>query len=166
MRAIIYVLIPVVACFIYACANHNLEENVGTITTDASLFNEISQTSEYYYQEGAILNPAPASPHSTFKLRFNEIAWSVLDETGELPAGSKFPEGSVIIKEVYSSGSVALYAVMKKNSVESNAAEGWLWAEYLPNGQLGYSIGQKGLGCTNCHSQGTHRDLVRTFDLH
>ncbi len=150
-----------------SCVSHNLDESVGVPETDETFFTEIRNTTGYhYYQDGIILEPAPPSPHSRFKLRFNEIAWSALDENGELPTGAEFPEGSVIVKEVHASGSLGLYAVMKKRSADTNAAGGWLWAEYRPDGTLGYTINQKGLGCTGCHSSGTHRDFVRTFDLH
>jgi hypothetical protein len=152
---------------ISSCVYHDLDEVVGVAETDSTLFSQMQSTTGYhYYKEGVILDPAQASPHTQFKLRFNQIAWAALDESGELPVGATFPEGSIIVKEVHTSGSLTLYAVIKKGSVHPDAAKGWLWAEYRIDGGVAYGIGQKGIGCTSCHSSGTHRDFVRTFDLH
>jgi hypothetical protein len=133
--------------------------------SDENLFKEISETGYSYYQNGDILTAASASPHGAFKLRFNKIAQDALDATGELPSGATFPDGSVIVKDVYNNGSLDLYAIMKK-STDANAGSGWLWSEYKPDGSVVYSISKKGDACISCHNSGVTRDLVRTFDLH
>jgi hypothetical protein len=134
--------------------------------TDEALYNEVKASGYTYYQGGNILAGAPASPHGNFKLRFNSVAQTVLDSTGELPAGVSFPTGSMIVKEVYDGSSLHLFAVMKKDPSNTNAAGGWLWAELNTDGSTNFSTGKKGDGCISCHSNSPNRDLTRTFDLH
>jgi len=89
-------------------------------------------------------------------------------QNGRLPAGSEFPTGSLIFKEVLSSqsGAVDVWALMYKDRANSHAGDGWLWAEIRPSGAVVYSITDRGRACTGCHSleQGPQNDLVRTFE--
>ena len=151
---------------VISCVYHELDAPSSSPNTDVSLFEEISEEGYEYFQGGAILLPASASPHGNFKLRFNEEALSSLDATGELPENGTFIEGSVIVKEVYINNSLALYAVMKKAPRDAKAGNSWLWSEYEPNGGVKYSISAKGNACTSCHDDLPNRDFVRTFDLH
>ena len=134
--------------------------------TDKSLYSDATSSGYSYYQSANLLSAAAPSPHGSFKLRFNSIAQSALDMTGELRAGGTFPTGSIIVKEVYSAGSVSLYAVLKKDPSNIYAKNGWLWAEYKTNGDASFSVYNKGDGCVSCHTGSPNRDLVRTFDLH
>ncbi|MDQ3047815.1 MAG: hypothetical protein M3R27_09735 [Bacteroidota bacterium] len=129
--------------------------------SNQSLFDLIEQSAGTgYYQNGNILPAAGNSPHNSFKLRFNSIALSALDSLGELPAGSIFPDSSLVVKEVTVGGSLSEYAVMYKHKGS------WVWGEYRTNGDVIYSIGNKGAACISCHSEPINRDLTRTFDLH
>ena len=100
-------------------------------------------------------------------MHINSIAQSALDSTGKLPAGNSFPSGSVIVKEVYSSasGSINLYAVMKKDPANAVSGSGFHWAEFKVDGSASFSTGKKGDGCIGCHSNSSNRDLIRIFDL-
>lgn len=134
---------------------------------DQEIYDEISNSSFTYFQNGTTLNALGGSPHGNFKLKFNQIAQDALDGNGELPVGGTFPEGSVLVKEAYdANGDLTLYIVMKKDSDNENAALGWLWAEYDPSGNTVISVADKGSACTGCHSVGANRDFVKTFDLH
>lgn len=151
----------VLSCIIfvvYACKKET--------DTDRALYDETKQSGYVFYQSGALLPGLGNSPHGEFKLRFNAIAAAVLDSTGELPTGSTFPDGSVIIKEVYSGNNIDLLAVMKKSSTDPDAGDGWLWSEYEPDGKVIISTSKKGNSCIGCHSGNTNRDLTNTFDLH
>src|SRR4051812_7607268 len=64
--------------------------------TDEALYNEVKASGYSYYQGGNILPGASSSPHGSFKLRFNSVAQTALDTTGELPTGTAFPIGSII----------------------------------------------------------------------
>lgn len=133
---------------------------------DKQLYNESIASGFTYYQSAATLSAASPSPHGSFKLKVNATAAAVLDSLGELPAGSTFPSGSIIVKEVQSGGATSIYAVMKKDPSNENAGSGWLWAEYNTDGSTVFSITKKGDGCISCHSGTPNRDLVRTYDLH
>lgn len=133
---------------------------------DNALYSEATSGTYTYYQNGTLLSAVSPSPHGSFKLKFNATALAALDSTGELPQGNSFPTGSIIVKEVHSGSSVNLYAVMKKDPSNSNASNGWLWAEYNTDGTAAFSIDKNGDGCTSCHSGTPNRDFTRTFDLH
>ena len=134
--------------------------------SDNALYSEVTASGYSYYQNGTILTAASASPHGSFKLRFNGTAKAALDSTGELPSGNTFPDGSIIVKEVYNGSSLNLYAVMKRDPSNANAGSGWVWAEFKTDGSTAFSTSKKGDGCISCHSNTPNRDLVRTFDLH
>lgn len=146
---------------ITACTNDKI-----SVDEDAVLFGDVMSGGYHYYQTGNLLSGISPSPHGSFKLRFNETAFAVLDSTGELPSGSRFPVGSVIVKEVYSGNNNSLYAVIKKEPSNSLAKDGWLWAELNTDGSTHYSAGNKGSGCSGCHGGAPNRDFIRTFDLH
>ncbi len=134
--------------------------------SDNRLFGELSSGAYSNYEGGALLSAASPSPHGSFKLRFNSTATAALDTTGELPSGSSFPTGSVIVKDVYDGTNIKLHAIMKKDPAATNSGSGWLWGEYNTDGSVIFSTGKKGDGCISCHSGTPNRDLTRTFDLH
>ncbi len=144
-----------------ACRNDKVETDLVN-----NLFEESTASGLTFYKNGALLNGVSPSPHGAFKLRFNAIAQTVLDTAGELPSGSSFPNGSLIVKEVYSGGAISLIAIMKKDPANDYAGNGWLWAEFNPDGSTAFGIEKKGDGCISCHSGTPNRDLTRTFDLH
>lgn len=131
-----------------------------------SLYEESTASGLVLYQNNdSILSPAGGSPHGNFKLKFNAAAMSQFGSDGKFPSGGTFKEGSLIVKEVYTGSDISLYAVMKKDDSKF-AANGWLWAEYQPDGKTKYSIAKKGKDCTSCHSTSANRDLTKSFDLH
>jgi hypothetical protein len=132
------------------------------------LYCEIGKSGYTYYAGTQQIVEGLGGAHGFIKVRFNSIAAAALDSTGQLPVGGSFPEGSVIVKESYSSasGGLNLYAVMKKSPGNKNSGSGWIWGEYKQGGDVVFSAAKKGNGCISCHSSGDQRDLVRTFDLH
>lgn len=84
-----------------SCVNHSIDDPSIEPTTDASLFEEAISPGYTFYQNGNILQATSPSPHGQFKLRINDIAGSVLDNTGELPVNGRFPNGSILVKEAY-----------------------------------------------------------------
>ena len=149
-----------------SCEYHELTDVTTSVNTIQSVFNEINDQGYQYYQNGSILSAASASPHGSFRLRFNDAAWSSLNGDGELPVGGQFKDGSFIVKEVYHNNVLSLYAIMKKASSDPKAGNGWLWSEYLLDGTPLVNIEGKGNGCISCHDDTPNRDLVRTFDFH
>lgn len=135
---------------------------------DIELFEESSATSGYtYYNQDATIrtssNPSAHNPY--FRVRFNSVANTALTDNGKLPQGGSFPDGSIVVKELYDSptGGIKLYAIMKKED-HPDAGAGWLWAEYEDDGKVVYSVSNGGDGCTGCHSA-DDRDYVRIFEL-
>jgi hypothetical protein len=109
-----------------------------------------------------------SSAHQPFvRVSMNETAFGIL-QNGQLSAGSAFPRGSIIFKETLAGagGAAVVYSIMYKDPSNSNAGNGWLWAEYRPDRSVGYSISNRGGACTGCHAleQGPTHDYVRTFE--
>ncbi len=144
------------------------------IASDASLFQLINVTDPF---KGYAVFPNAAeiasgtlngsSAHQPLvRVSMNAKALSAL-QNGRLPAGTKFPDGSVIVKDVRSSSGVTMeYTVIYKDASNSLAGNGWLWAAFRPDGSVSYSIRERGAECVSCHSreQGPQNDSVRTFD--
>lgn len=164
-------LIFTVSILSFSCSNSSdsSSEDGTSDQIDKNLFTEITSKSFTYYKGNAEITAARGnSPHGFIRTKFDSIAFSVLDANQNLPSGKTFPNGSLIVKEVYTdaNGSLKFYAVMKKNPASTVAGSGYEWAEFRANGETYFSTGKKGNGCISCHSNSTNRDLVRTFDLH
>lgn len=141
-----------------------------TITNDADLFGLVTQREPFrsYTPFPRFEGMAPAAgPHRTqVRVSLNQRALGAL-QNGRLPSGTRFPDGSVVFKEVINdAGVVTSYAVMYKASADSRAGSGWLWADFSPSGSVGYSIDNRGAMCTGCHmdAQGSQNDSVRVFE--
>jgi len=166
-----YLLFFAAAVLAISCSNSSdsTSETDTSDQVDNMLFSEISTKSFTYYSGTPTITAARGnSPHGFIRIKFDSIAFSVLDASQNLPNGKSFPTGSLIVKEVYSTinDSLTFYAVMKKNPSSSVSGNGYEWAEFRSNGKTYFSTGKKGVGCISCHAGGTNRDLVRTFDLH
>ena len=144
------------------------------ISSDAELFALVTQK-EPFGAYGLFPNAdeitsgtlnGSSAHHPLVRTSLNATALGAL-QSGKLPAGTTFPNGSVIFKDVRTTGGTTVtYAVMYKDADNRLAGNGWLWAEFKPDGTLGYSIANQGLGCTGCHSleRGSENDFVRTFE--
>lgn len=161
---ITFILLFGIIALLQSCKKDN-----ESTSTDTELFNEISSTSGYTFYVGTpgITAGKGNSPHGFERVRFNSIAQAALDSSGKLPSGASFPTGSIIVKDIYpsASGSINLFAVMKKDPSNSSSGSGYLWAEYNPDGSVAFSTSKKGDGCIGCHSGSSNRDLIRIFDL-
>ena len=143
---------------IYSCAKKRVNQD---------LFKESTSTDLVFYKnKDTIYAPAGTSPHGPFKLKFNSTAASAFGPDGKLPVGESFPEGSLIVKELYTNNAKTLYAVMKKDRKSKFASNKWVWAEYELNGDVKINVSREGKDCVSCHTSGTTRDLTLSFDLH
>jgi hypothetical protein len=101
------------------------------------------------------------------RVSLNARAISAL-QMGRLQAGSRFPDGSIVVKEVKASAGAqaATYAVMYRDATNRLASNGWVWAEFSPSGSVQYAVSNRGSACTSCHQRerGPQNDLVRTFE--
>ena len=115
----------------------------------------------YYKNDPGVIYSGVNGAHGTFKLKFNHIAYAQLSDGGKLPVGSKFSDGSMVVKEIMKSGTLDKYAIMYKR------AGSWIWAEWTPDlSSKDLSVNGKSNLCTSCHSQSGNRDLVNTFKFH
>ena len=144
------------------------------ISSDGAFFTYVTQTQPFSAYApfpnlgvGADGTLPASSAHQPFiRVTMNAAAAGAL-QNGKLPRGTAFPDGSVIFKEVLtSSRTVSVYAVMYKDRANTNAGNGWLWAEYRPGGGVEFSMTNRGSACTGCHSlaQGPQNDFVRIFE--
>ena len=145
------------------------------IRDDASLFRLISQTDAFgrytvfpnadEFTTGRLNGSEAHRP--VIRVSLNAIAAGAL-QNGRLPSGARFPDGSIVFKEIRSSAAASpnLYAVMVKDGGNSLAGNGWLWAEYGPTGSVTFSLSNRGSACTSCHQreQGPQNDFVRSFE--
>ena len=149
----------IVGILLYACTKDKGKDPELAFRDKALLDSAKDQSAFIYYKNAdSVVYPGnTASPHGSFKLKFNKTAWKVLTDNGKLPAGAKFPEGSMIVKEVWRNNSVSLYSLMYKHRQQ------WLWAEIEPGGNVHYSVKKDPSVCTDCHQQTGHRDFVMSF---
>ncbi len=140
------------------------------INTEADLFVIARFNSQFlwYKNDSSRLPSANASAHSSFmRVRFNAIAAAALTDNGKLPVGGSFPRGSLVVKELFegATDSLRYLAVMYKDSLHPEQADGWVWGEFESNGVPLILLNSKGALCVSCH-QTADRDRTRLFDLH
>ena len=111
-----------------------------------------------------LLDKSSGTGHSEalIRTRYNAIAATQLDSAGRVKEGIVFPEGSLIVKELYSnSNTLSRYAIqLKRSSANEADASGWVWGYLEANGKVVEPASKKGEGCRGCHSQGGNIDLT------
>lgn len=130
------------------------------------LFSEAIDPGLLPYKNGDTLMALGTSPHGSFVLKVNAAMASVLDGNGKIISGSEIPDGSLIVKEVTGAGGLSLIALMKKERKSKFAENGWIWAEYKPDGGVYYDAQKKGAACVGCHGGSGNEDFTLTFGLH
>ncbi len=163
IKTLLPVLMPAIL-LLSSCKKDDEAEKTANKDLYCNVYSDIAQ----YYTGTQVITEGLGGAHGFIKVRFNSVAASALDSTGKLPAGQVFPNGSVIVKEMYSSasGGLNLFAIMKKDASNENSGSSWLWGEYKPGGDVVFSVTKKGNGCISCHSSPDNRDLTKVFDLH
>lgn len=157
----------IILFFIPLCFCHCTKDsgkNPALAFTDEALLDSSAAAYHHYYKNDSINiltgNKNSNGPHGDFKLRFNNVAFKALSDSGRLAKGANMPDGSLVIKDIYSGGQLSLYAIMYKRS------GAWLWAEIKPNSQVLYSVFKNPSVCVSCHSQAGNRDFLRTFSYY
>ena len=143
------------------------------ITSDAAFFTLVTQTEPFGSytpfpdlagnMSGILSGSSAHVPR--IRVSMNATAFGVL-QNGRLPSGATFPDGSIIFKEILNNGVASLYAVIRKDRTNALAGNGWLWAEYRPDGGTVFPLANRGNVCTSCHSlnRGPQNDFVRSFE--
>ncbi len=86
----------------------------------------------------------------------------MLDSSGMIMDSILFPDGSLVVKDLYSDAStLARYAVLYKQSNSSYADDqGWIWGYINADGTVAVSAEEKGQQCITCHSQEGNIDYM------
>ena len=127
---------------------------------DRALFDSAKSTTYTYYKNKDSILSGTHGPHGAFKLRFNSIAYKLLTDSGRIPKNKKFSEGSFIVKDIYTNGTISLFAYMYKR----NGA--WIWGEAKPNGEILFGAADGAKTCLGCHSQAGNRDNAVAFQFY
>lgn len=148
--------------------SQSCKENDETVKaiTDEELVAKLLETGYTNYSNDTI---AANGPHTPFVfVKFNAIASTALNSSNEIETGESFPEGAIIVKELFNSkgGALVKRFVMYKKSDDPNAAISWVWASYSNTNTALNSVTGKGVGCFECHSANPNRDGVKLFDAH
>ncbi len=149
----------------YSCKKET-NTNTPPINSDKILYDLSKSTSGFvwYKNSDVLLNKSSGSGHvqSFLRTRYNAIASSKLDGSGKIIAGTVFPEGSLIVKELYGNATtLSLYAILYKKSDSPDAdARGWVWGYINADGGVVDAAANKGRTCISCHSQNGNIDYM------
>ncbi len=96
------------------------------------------------------------------RTRYNDVASLYLDSNGMVIANTQYPDGSLIVKELLSSGGdIDRYAILYKDSDNLSAdGNGWVWGYIDADGIVAISATDKGTACISCHSQADNIDYM------
>ena len=157
----IIALALVVAGMLGSCKKSDEAEGI-----DKQLLDMAQSSSGYtwYKNDAALLDKSAGSGHNYpfLRTRFDQIASAMLDSNGKIMDSITFPEGSLIVKELYSDGStLSRYAILYKQSNSSYAdAKGWIWGYINSDGTVAVTAEEKGQQCISCHSQDGNIDYM------
>jgi len=148
-----------------SCKKDSDKDNLNK-SIDESLF-EMSKSVNgftWYKKSSDLLEKSSGTGHpQTFlRTRFNSIAAASLDVNGKVNEGAIFPEGSLIVKELYSNeNTLARYAILFKQTASTAADErGWVWGYINAGGDVSIAASKKGIDCKGCHSQDGNIDYM------
>ena len=109
----------------------------------------------YYHEWNCKTQQQPGrtpSPHGPSRVCNNDALHAAATGAG------RFPVGAASVKEIFSGGGVASYAVSRKLTA-GDGGDHWYWYEGNPDKV--YANAQGARNCTSCHGQATH-DFVFT----
>ncbi len=152
-------------CVLIITTLHACKKEPDATGIDKQLFDMAIETTGFtwYKNSSALLDKSPGSGHSELLLRtrYNSVASAVLDINGKIIPGSIFPEGSLVVKELYNNSTdIDRYAILYKKSSDANAdAAGWVWGYINADETVAEEASNKGSACRGCHSQTNNIDL-------
>jgi hypothetical protein len=147
-------------------ATNSCKKDEEATSTDKELY-EMAKATEgftWFKHSNELLDKSIASGHSQpfLRTRYNSIAATNLDSVDRIKQNSTFPEGSLIVKELYSNEtSLSQYAILYKETSNPSAdAKGWVWGYMSSDGTVSESSSNKGSACISCHSQLGNTDYM------
>ncbi len=154
LSVVITVVISLVIMFQFPACKNDPPDGI-----DKVLYDMGRKTDGYtwYKNSSAQLDKSDLSGHAEPKqrTRYNSIAAAVLDSNYKIKDEAVFPEGSLVVKELYNaSGNLSTLAMLyKKPSQAESDADGWVWGYFEENGDVKSAASEKGASCRSCHSQ-------------
>lgn len=152
------------ALFIFTIQSCKKEEEATGIDREMFDLAQASSGFTYYKNSNALLSSSSGSGHSEdfLKTKYNAIAATMLDANGKIIPSSVFPEGSLIVKELYeNSTTIGRYAILYKQSTNENAdANGWVWGYINADASVAAPASDKGSACISCHLQADNIDYM------
>jgi hypothetical protein len=133
---------------------------------DKELYELAKETSGFvwYKNTSTLLSKSSGSghPQTSLRTRYNSTAANKLDANGKIIANVTFPEGSLIVKELYeNASSLTRYAILYKKSDSPFAdAKGWVWGYINADGKVTEAASNKGKACISCHNQSDNIDYM------
>jgi len=156
-----FFFILLVSSLVGSCRSDKVENQ-----TDILLYKMAKSTEGFtwYKNSDVLLNKSSGSghPQAFLRTRFNSIAATKLDVNGKIINGSIFPEGSLIVKELFENTStLSRYAILykKENNLDADA-NGWVWGYIDSDGSVATPASSKGSSCISCHSQSDNIDYM------
>src|SRR4030095_9655598 len=161
--------IKTLSIFLFCCCIIFIIHSCGSkpaVGFDRELLNMAQLTNGFtwFKHSDAYLHKSEGSTHPKpwLRTRFNVIASTMLDPDGKVIKGTVFPEGSLIVKEMYDDTKQSgLYSVLYKNAGNEFADnKGWVWATINMDGTVMESATNRGTSCMNCHTEVGNIDNV------
>lgn len=153
------------AVCISACKKSD-NDDTDPLSTDAFLYQRALETSGFtwYKNSDALLQSSSLSGHAEdfLRTRYNDTAATKLASDGTVMSGITFPEGSLIVKELYTNNTdISTYAILYKKSNHTDAdADGWVWGYLNADGSVKSAASNKGSSCRGCHGQSGSIDFT------
>lgn len=159
-------LITLPLCICGLLVLNSCKKDKEAIGTDKELYEMAKENNGFtwFKNSNILLNKSAGSGHSNpfLNTRYNSVAASQLDSIGKIKTNANFPEGSLIVKELYDNAStLARYAILYKKTASTDAdANGWVWGYMNSDGTVAESASKKGASCISCHTQAENIDYM------
>lgn len=153
-------------CFVGVLLFTSCKKDKAADGIDKELFDLAKVTTGFvwYKNSDTLLEKSAGSSHAEpfLRTRYNALAATQLDSMGKVKSDAVFPDGSVVVKELFDNATtIGRYAVLyKKAASESADANGWVWGYIKSDGTVTESATKKGSSCINCHSQSNNIDYM------
>ena len=155
----------ITTCILIITTLHSCNKEEDATGIDKQLFDMAIETTGFtwYKNSSALLDKSSGSGHSEpfLRTRYNSVASAMLDSNGKIIPGSVFPDGSLIVKELFTNNTdIGRYAILYKKSSDTNAdAAGWVWGYINADETVAEPASNKGSSCRGCHSQTNNIDF-------
>ena len=166
MKNKLKILLILSAIFLGSGLINSCKKEKQTSGTDKELYDMARSANGFtwYKNSNTLLSKSPGSGHPQpfLKTRYNSIAATQLDSTGKIVINATFPEGSLIVKELFkNSNTLDRYAILYKQSGSADAdSKGWIWGYIDSDGDVAEPASDKGSSCNSCHSQTDNIDYM------